>query len=160
MKNVNTASGYVITIEAGVSGRVGTETRLRGIEHQVSVSSSGGFMGCPSRHSSASSGAPDCSQVRFRVVRGSAPSVRARYERDKSRANLATKWQLPGSCRKLQGSPRFVRPLNPSPGHQDRGGGDRRVLSVALANRSTGPIKNPSKGAGFTRTTRIKSVIY
>lgn len=148
MTNANTASGYVITIEAGVSGRVGTETRLRSIALQISVSSSGGLTVCPSLRWSASYGAPDRSQVRFRVVQGSAPSVRARYERDKSRANLATKWQLPGSCRKLQGSPRFVRPLNPSTGHHDRGGGGPRVLTVALPNRS---ICNPKK---FLNTDR------
>ena len=122
MKSANTASGYVTTTEASGIGRVGIPARLRNIALQISVSSSGGLTVCPSLRWSASYGAPDRSQVRFRVVQGSAPSVRARYERDKSRANLATKWQLPGSCRKLQGSPRFVRPLNPSTGHYDRGG--------------------------------------
>ena len=103
---------------------------------------------CPSLRWSASYGAPDRSQVRFRVVQGGAPSVRARYERDKSRADLATTWQLPANAQDVQDTPRFVRPLNPSTGHHDRGGGGPRVLTVALPNRS---ICNPKK---FLNTDR------
>ena len=74
-------------------------------------------MGCPLRHSSVSSGAPESSHVRFRAVQGANPSVRARYGWDITRANLATKWQLPTNVQDVQDTRRFQRPLNPLKGH-------------------------------------------
>ena len=74
-------------------------------------------MGCPLRHSSVSSGAPESSHVRFRAVQGANPSVRARYGWDITRADLATKWQLPTIAQDVQDTPRFGRPLNPLKGH-------------------------------------------
>ena len=146
MKNANTASGCVTTTEAGGSGRVGIPTRLRSIARQVSGSSSGEFTGCPLRHSSVSSGAPDRSQVRSRAVQGANPSVRARYERDRSRADLATKWQLPANAQDVQDTRRFQRPLNHLKRHYDRGGGRPKILTVPLPNRSTFLLKKCPKG--------------
>ena len=146
VKSANTASGCAITTEAKDSGRVGIPTRLRSIAHQVFGSSFKRFMGCPLRHSSASSGVPESSHVRFRAVQGANPSVRARYECDKSRADLATKWQLPKNAQHVQDTRRFQRPLNHLKRHYDRGGGGPRVLTVALPNRSIFLLKKCPKG--------------